>query len=148
MKKTTGSEPLSPDWVITGAPHGGGVRVIASKNMRPGSSLSIIERTSVRTVNRKPVAFYQHDHWKITVLAEDVVIVDADDYGTALRILMGNWSVEDAPEPVREIFTSRLTPSQPGLYASMDAMVALEEATKPMSDAERALIEGVLDEEP
>lgn len=100
----TGSEPLSPDWVITGAPHGAGVRVVASKEMKPGGAVEVVEKTGVALVSRTSyTATYEPDGWKITVLAENVIVVDGPDYPTALRMLMSVWSVPDAPTPVRSM---------------------------------------------
>lgn len=100
------SEPLYADWAIVGAQHGRGVRVIASKNLKPGSSLSIVQSEEDGVLRGHRVRLYEHEAWKITVMAEDVVIVDAPDYPTAMRLLFSNWSVPEQPEPVREIFTT------------------------------------------
>lgn len=93
------------DWVIVGAPHGQGVRVTASKNLKPGGSVTIVEREDVVHAGRMSAPTLRHDHYRIVVLAEDIAIADGPDYPSALRLLFSIWQVPESPEPVREIFT-------------------------------------------
>ena len=131
---------MNPDWVITGMPHEGGVRIIASKNLKPGGEVQIVERIEeARDSRGRPagVGTYRHDHWRISVNAVTVEIVDAPDYPTALRMLMSGWSVPEHPEPVREIFTTRHEPWQSGLYPQIEPVSGDTQAGTDPSQAAR-----------
>lgn len=123
-------------------PHGSGVRVVASKNLKPGGSIKIVERLDEVRSGPLSAQTSRHDHYRIVALTEDLAIVDGPDYPTALRMLMASWQVPDAPTPVRSLFVEPLG------HHRLAAMSALEDAVRPMSDEERAVYEQMLGEEP
>jgi len=146
---------LSPDWVITGAPHPRGVKVTASKNVKGGSVVPV-QRTEQASGVVKAVAdasgasgtLYSHDHYRITVLAEDLVEAVGPDYPTALRLLFSIWQVPDPPEPVRGVLTG-IGPEvhATGRPVDWDAIAELE-ASLHMSAEERSIAEQITSEEP
>lgn len=107
---TTGEQPLATDWAIVGCAWGDGVRVIATKNVKPGGKIEVVEKTrDVKIMTSRgpqPTVAYEPDGWRITVLAEEVVIVDGRDYVEALGILMRIWQPPSpAPAtPVKSLF--------------------------------------------
>jgi hypothetical protein len=149
---------LGADWVIVGTPTAHGVRVIASKNLKPGGEITIVQREDVVQAGPLSAPTLRHDHYRIVALAKDIVIVDGRDYAEALRMLMATWQPpERASEPVAEIFAGeppcividgpyREVDRSPEWHA--DAMAALERASQPMSDEERAIYDQMLGEEP
>ena len=151
---------LSPDWVITGAPHSRGVKVTASKNVKGGSVIPVqraVEATGiVKAVAEAAEAsgtLYQHDHYRVTVLAEDLVEAVGPDYPTALRMLFSIWQVPEPPQPVREIFRTGPETDEDyddAMQAISGAMTAIEilEASLHMSDEERSIAEQITAEEP
>jgi hypothetical protein len=101
---------LGADWVIVGTPTAHGVRVIASKNLKPGGEITIVQREDVVQAGPLSAPTLRHDHYRIVALAKDIVIVDGRDYAEALRMLMATWQPpERAAEPVAEIFAGPRT---------------------------------------
>jgi hypothetical protein len=93
---TTGQMDMVLDWIVVAGVHGRGVRLLASKTLKPPTTVEIVEAEEDKTFRGKPVKSYHHEHYRITVLAEDVVIVDAETYSKAIQLL---FTIFQPPEP-------------------------------------------------
>jgi hypothetical protein len=88
------------EWVIVGTLRpGGGCRVIASRQMRPGAVVEAMSRKEWTLWAGEQRATYTADGWQITARCEAIAMADGDTYEAALRALLRRWQPETADPP-------------------------------------------------